>query len=86
MFRLSDWGCCSFRSPGSLQLSQLGLGQSVVRLTLATLQDMPITHMAQTLEMAFEASVPFVEFLEMISDVDAGMFWVPCESSDAEDR
>lgn len=29
--------------------------------------------------MGYEACLPVVEFLEMISDVDAGMFWIPCE-------
>ncbi|GHJ89746.1 hypothetical protein NliqN6_6148 [Naganishia liquefaciens] len=61
----------------SLQLSQLGLGQSVVRLMLTTIQDMPSASIVLMLQTAFESCVPLVEFLEMISDADAGMFWVP---------
>ncbi|KAJ9099762.1 hypothetical protein QFC21_003760 [Naganishia friedmannii] len=64
-------------SLGSLQISQLGLSLSIVRLTLAVLQDTPTANKGQALQMAFEACVPVVEFLEMITDVDAGMFWIP---------
>ncbi|KAJ9111670.1 hypothetical protein QFC19_001029 [Naganishia cerealis] len=62
---------------GSLQISQLGLGLTIVRLTLAALHNTPNADMGQALQMAFEACVPVVEFLEMITDVDAGMFWIP---------
>lgn len=72
-------------SSGSLQLSQLGLGQSIVRLMLTTIQDMSSTSANHMLETAFESCVPLVEFLEMISDADAGMFWLPCRSCIAHD-
>jgi hypothetical protein len=67
------------RITGSLQLSQLGLNLSIVRLSLGALQDTPSANVLQALQMGYEACLPVVEFLEMISDADAAMFWIPCK-------